>query len=59
MGVFDITLSSEYYLLSTSWQLSRQQLHDIARRAIDYTFVDDVTQSLLRTQFDERYSISQ
>lgn len=55
MGVFDITLSSEYHLLATSWYLTREELRVISRRALDFIFVGDHIKQQLRIAFDERY----
>lgn len=40
-GVFETTLSHEYYLAAVTFGLTRDELCDLARRSFDYSFLPE------------------
>lgn len=47
-GVFGTTLSQEYAIAAASFSLDRQQLLELAKRAVEYCFCGEEVKRLLR-----------
>eukprot|EP00128_Syssomonas_multiformis_P002371 Colp12_sorted_trinity150504_noHs@17098 len=52
-GVFDTTLSKEYAHAARHFSLSKQQLYELSKQAIEYIFADETVKQQLREMWDE------
>lgn len=52
-GVFATSLSREYALAAGAFQLTQEQLADLALRAVDFCFLDPAEKAALRCQMSE------
>lgn len=52
-GVFDTTLSREYLVAHTYYNLSKLKLWKLSRNAIDYSFATHEEKILLREKLDQ------
>jgi adenosine deaminase len=51
-GVFGTTLSQEYALAASAFNLSQDQLFDLAERAVQHCFCSEQDKQLLLKHFD-------
>jgi aminodeoxyfutalosine deaminase len=51
-GMFDTTLNAEYVIAGTTFGLTRDELADLARAAVRYSFADTATKSAISTEID-------
>jgi len=51
-GMFDTTLNAEYLIAGTTFGLSHDELADLARAAVRYSFADAATKSALSAGID-------
>ena len=56
-GVFGSTLSQEYQLSQSQFNLSWDQLKEMSRNAVRYSFVDDAAKAKLMRDLDRRLSL--
>lgn len=51
-GMFSTSLSNEYYLAASTFGLDREDMLKLARKAIEYGFVDNSVKDAVRDIFD-------
>ncbi|PNT74611.1 hypothetical protein BRADI_1g18810v3 [Brachypodium distachyon] len=51
-GLFSTSLSNEYYLVASTFSLSKAELFRLAQGAVEFAFVDDEVKKFLRAVFE-------